>query len=344
LLLGRTLADVSGNSLRDLGSALRQWAPRGVGVVRVLDKHGFGVAEPGQLLVTGVDGQRSGAVYRGALDEVAVPLARAAVTEPGARDARVAEEPAVAAGLACAGSARLLGHPLPEQLADALGTALELGRPAALASSVDGAHALVLTGADLTVERGGLGSAVADQVVAERARALLRRGATSTLRITETDLDVLLDLWIPVPTVMVVGSGAIGAALAAQAHVLEWDAREITDLDTALAALDEFTEADVLVLLDHAPRFDALLIAAVRRGRGFLGALGSRRTQSARRERLLSAGLSEAELSVLHAPVGLDLAARTPAETAVSIVAEVIAVRGGRAGAALAASDGRIGG
>jgi xanthine dehydrogenase accessory factor len=342
-MLGRTLTDVSGSSLRELGSALRQWAPRGVGVVRVLDKHGFGAAEPGQLLVTGVDGQRSGAVYRGALDEVAVPLARAALTEPGARDARVAEEPAVAAGLACAGSARLLGHPLSTELADALGTALALGRPAALASLAGGERALVLTGPDLTVGHGGLGSPSADQFVAEQARALLRRGATSTQRISETGVDVLLDLWVPVPTVTVVGSGAIGAALVAQAHVLGWSAREITDLESARAALDEFTEADVLVLLDHAPRFDALLIDAIRRGRGFVGALGSRRTQSARRERLLAAGVTESEFSLMRAPVGLDLAARTPAETAVSIVAEVIANRGGRTGSALGASDGRIG-
>jgi xanthine dehydrogenase accessory factor len=86
-----------------------------------------------------------------------------------------------------------------------------------------------------------------------------------------------------------------------------------------------------------------LAAGGVRRGRGFLGALGSRRTQSARRGRLTCAGLSAEELSRLHAPIGLDLGARTPGETAVSIVAEVIAVRGGRGGAALAGVDGRIG-
>ena len=80
-----------------------------------------------------------------------------------------------------------------------------------------------------------------------------------------------------------------------------------------------------------------------RRGRGFLGALGSRHTQAARRERLLAAGLTADDLAALHGPVGLDLGARTPAETAVSIVAQVVALRAGRTGVALGATEGRIG-
>ena len=87
-----------------------------------------------------------------------------------------------------------------------------------------------------------------------------------------------------------------------------------------------------------------MLVEGLRRGRGFLGALGSRHTQSARWERLLAAGLTEAELGALRGPVGLDLGARTPAETAVSIVAQVVAARSGRSGVPLTASEHRIGG
>jgi xanthine dehydrogenase accessory factor len=176
------------------------------------------------------------------------------------------------------------------------------------------------------------------------ARELLRRGATVTERRTVGDTEVLVDLWVPVPSVLVVGSGAIGEALLAQAALLGWAGRAVTELDEARAAVQAFTEADVVVLLDHAPRFDAMLVDGIRRGRGFLGALGSRRTQAARRERLLRAGLTEEELATVHGPVGLDLGARTPAETAVSIVAEVIAARSGRAAQALGASEGKIGG
>jgi xanthine dehydrogenase accessory factor len=312
-----------------------------VGVVRVLDRHGFGTVAPGQLLAAHPSGEVAGRVFLGALDAVAVPLARAALQRPDARDAQVTESAAVQAGLACAGGARLLGHPLPAGLARALGEALADRHPAALASTADGGAMLVLVGADLATRHGGLGSARADDMAAEQAATLLRRGATSTERVIDGELDLLLDLWVPVPTVWAVGSGAIGEALLRQATLLGWAGQRVTECDEARAAVAGFTDSDVLVLLDHAPAFDAVLIDGVR-GRGFIGALGSRRTQAARRSRLTAAGLSEDELTRLHGPVGLDLGARTPEETAVSIVAEVIALRGGRAGAVLGGTEGRI--
>jgi xanthine dehydrogenase accessory factor len=127
-----------------------------------------------------------------------------------------------------------------------------------------------------------------------------------------------------------------------QAALLGWAGQRVTELADARAAVARFTDADVLVLLDHAPAFDAVLIEGLRGRRGFIGALGSRRTQAARRDRLTTEGLSDSELARLHGPVGLDLGARTPEETAVSIVAEVIALRGGRVGAVLAGTEGRI--
>ena len=319
----------SGPALRELGSALRGLAARGagVGVVRVLERHGFGTVESGQLLAGTATGAVAGVLYRGALDGAAVPLVAAAAAGPQTRDAHVTEDAAVAAGLACAGGATLLGHPLPAAAADALGAALERAEPAALVTTVDGAAALVLTGPELAEPHGGLGAPELDAAAADAARRLLRRGATATERVGVEGGELLLDLWVPVPSVLVVGSGAIGDALVAQAELLGWGARAETEPAATAAAVAAFTDADVLVLLDHAPAFDAALIEGLRRGRGFIGALGSRRTQAARRERLLAAGLTEAELARLHGPVGLDLGARTPAETAVSIVAQVVAAR-----------------
>jgi xanthine dehydrogenase accessory factor len=334
---------VSDQGLRDLGAALRSWAADGVGVVRVPERHGFGTVESGQLLAGTTSGSVAGSLYRGALDASALPLVAAAATAAQTRDAHVTEPDALAAGLACAGGATLLGHPLPAAQAEALGAALEAGYPAALVSAADGGAALVLTGPDLAARAGGLGSSELDDAAATAAAGLLRRGATATERMASGGPELLVDVWVPVPSVLVVGAGAIGEALAAQAGLLGWGVRSASTVDEATAAVAGFSDADVLVLLDHAPAFDATLVTGLR-GRGFIGALGSRRTQAARRERLLAAGVGEDELARLHGPVGLDLGARTPAETAVSIVAQVVAARSGRSGSALAGSEQRIGG
>jgi xanthine dehydrogenase accessory factor len=312
-------------------------------VVRVLDRHGFGTVEPGQLLVAGADGALGGVLLRGALDEQATALAQDARDRPGVVEAHVAEDDAVAAGLACAGGATLLGHPLAAAPARALADAFSRGVPAALVSRADGSASLAITGGELDAVEGSLGFAAVDAAAVAHARGLLRRGATATERVTlEAGADVLVDLWVPVPTLVVVGPGAIADALAAQAEVLGWAHRRADTVAEADAAVAAFTDADVLVLIDHDPAFDAVLRTGIE-GRGFLGALGSRRTQAARRERLLAAGVTQEQLGRIHGPVGLDLGARTPAETAVSIVAEVLAVRSGRDPSALGRATGQIG-
>ncbi|MGH3938599.1 MAG: XdhC family protein [Pseudonocardiaceae bacterium] len=328
------------------GNALRRWAEQGraAGVVRVLERHGFGTVATGQLLAGTADGERAGALFQGTMDTVALPLLTSAVSTPGTAKGHVTEVDAVDAGLACAGGARLLGHPLPAQAAAALGAALAEGVPSALASTVDGSAVLVAVGFGLTEVVGTLGAAEVDQVVLGRLRALAGIGATATEQLDAQGTSVLLDVWVPVTTMLLVGRGAIGTALAAQCGLLGWTVRTETELAPAVAAAREFTATDVLVLLDHGPAFDAVLVELLRSGRGFCGALGSRHTQAARRTRLLAAGLIEDELTRLYGPVGLDLGAATPAETAVSIVAEVLAVRRGRSGGRLVMARGRIGG
>ena len=312
-------------------------------VVRVLDRHGFGTVEPGQLLVAGADGTLGGVLLRGALDDRAAALARDARRAPSVIEAHVAEDDAVAAGLACAGGATLLGHPLDAAPARALAQAFAAGVPAALVTRADGSASLAITGGDLDDVEGSLGFATVDAEAASRVRQLLRRGATVTERVTlEAGADVLVDLWVPVPTMVIVGPGAIADALIAQAGLLGWVAGRADTVAEADAAVAAVTDADVLVLLDHDPAFDAVLRTGLE-GRGFLGALGSRRTQAARRERLLAAGVTEDRLARIHGPVGLDLGARTPAETAVSLVGEVLAVGSGRDPSALGVAAGPIG-
>jgi xanthine dehydrogenase accessory factor len=105
----------------------------------------------------------------------------------------------------------------------------------------------------------------------------------------------------------------------------------------------ELGPRDVVLIFTHDPKFDQpALLEALATDAGYIGALGSRRTQERRAERLLAAGADEAAIARIHAPCGLDLGARTPAETAVSILAEVIAVRAGRAGESLRETSGPI--
>lgn len=102
-------------------------------------------------------------------------------------------------------------------------------------------------------------------------------------------------------------------------------------------------ERTAVIVLTHEERFDLpALLGALRSGAFYVGAIGSRRTQESRRERLLGEGLSEAECDRLSGPTGLDLGAETPAETAVSILAEILAVRAGRSGGRLRDASGRI--
>jgi len=99
----------------------------------------------------------------------------------------------------------------------------------------------------------------------------------------------------------------------------------------------------VICVLTHDPKFDVpLLEVALRTPAGYIGAMGSRRTHEDRLGRLREAGLTSAELSRLRSPIGLDLGARTPEETAVSIAAELIQLRWGGTGQALTDTEGRI--
>jgi xanthine dehydrogenase accessory factor len=117
--------------------------------------------------------------------------------------------------------------------------------------------------------------------------------------------------------------------------VVDWPDRYLADKTLG--------DRDVVLVFTHDPKFDEpALIAALSTDAGFIGALGSRRTQDRRVERLREAGLNDEAIARIHAPCGLDVGARTPAETAVSILAEVIAVRSGRSGESLRETSGPI--
>jgi xanthine dehydrogenase accessory factor len=193
--------------------------------------------------------------------------------------------------------------------------------------------------------------------LAERVRtdALAAAGGPAgvrTYRLGESEYTVFFDVVLPPPRLAIVGGVHIAVELARLAKGIGYEVA-VVDPRTAFATKDRFPEADRLVhewpddglrsvgltagtavaVLSHDPKLDdPALLVALRSPAFYVGALGSQRTQELRRRRLLEAGVGEAELRRLHGPIGLDLGGRQPAEVALSILAEIVAVRAGRSG------------
>jgi xanthine dehydrogenase accessory factor len=242
-----------------------------------------------------------------------------------------------------------------EELRDAL----RAGEPVALATVIEGPNA----GSKLLVRpdgraSGSLGDANLDRVAARDACGELEAGLTSTRHYgvhgeaRERDVSVFIESFALPPRMIIFGAVDFTAALGRVAKVLGYrvtvcDARAVfaTMLrfpmadevvndwpDRYLAKVgDDLGPRDAICVLTHDHKFDVPAIAAaVKTDVGYLGAMGSRRTHEQRADRLRDAGLTESEIGRVMSPVGLDIGARTPEETAVAICAEVIALRTGR--------------
>jgi xanthine dehydrogenase accessory factor len=257
---------------------------------------------------------------------------------------------------------------------------VEQGRPVAVATVVEHpdpawlGRRLVVRPGDEGVERGGsLGSDRADDAVADDVLGLLASGHNATLTYGPDGerrgegMRVFVWAFAPPPRMLVFGAIDFAAAVARIGSFLGYQVT-VCDARPVFATRSRFPEADevvvdwphrylqaevdsgridqrtVLCVLTHDPKFDVpLLKVALRLPEvGYVGAMGSRRTHEDRLERLGDAGLTEEELGRLSSPIGLDLGARTPEETAVSIAAEIIALRWGGGGRRLAEEKGRI--
>lgn len=227
--------------------------------------------------------------------------------------------------------------------------------------------------ASAVLASGGLGSDRADDAVVDDARGLLANGRSETLEYGPDGqrrgegMRVFVSSFAPVPRMLVFGAIDFAAAVArlgsflgyrvtvcdaravfatasrfpfADEVIVDWPHRYLTG-EAEAGRIDDRT---VICVLTHDPKFDVpLLEVALRLPQvAYIGAMGSRRTHDDRLKRLREAGLNEAELARLASPIGLDLGARTPEETAVSIAAEIIAQRWGGAGQRLSAAAGPI--
>lgn len=256
-------------------------------------------------------------------------------------------------------------------ISDRLRAALDAGRPVALLTVVDG----VGQGSKVLAERDGttlgtLGDPELDRVAVRDALGELSHGRTALRHYGAQgqggaqDVTVFVESFTAPPRMVVFGAVDFTAALVRVAkvlgfHVTVCDAREVfasparfPEADEVVVewpdrflrtVADELGPDDAVCVLTHDVKFDVpALVEALGTGVGYIGAMGSRATHAARVERLRDAGVDDDGLARIRAPIGLDLGARTPEETAISICAEVVALRNGRSAASLSEGDGPI--
>ncbi|RSS79479.1 XdhC family protein [Streptomyces sp. WAC06614] len=313
--------------MRDLAQTARQWLSEGrtAFLARPVAEQGFGPREPAGALLVDPRGGCVGSLYRGVFD---AELAAEAAALPAERTARVCEvsvggDEAAEARLTCGGRAEILLQPLAAVPAE-WWELLERGAGVALVTRLDEpaehATSVVVRAVDAPTND-----------AERRAGELLgtRRAGRDALY-GESGL-VLVEAYPSAPYVVVCGGGELADIITRQALLLEWEAVTVGAAAEAEKELAAHADAACLVVLTHEPDVDVpVLRAALAAGVPYVGALGSRRTTARRREGLLAAGVPEAQIALVHGPIGLDLGARTPAETALAICAEILAVLGGR--------------
>ncbi len=367
--------------MRDVLADIERWRGGGqrVASARVVAVEGSSPREAGAAMAVNeaseVAGSVSGGCVEGAVVTAALEILDGA-REPGVITFGYSDEDAFSVGLTCGGTVHLFVEPVGERAADvevydALRAALAASEPVALATVIEGsalgAKLLVRPGAEVV---GTLGDDDLDRVVARDVLGELEAGLSSTRHYgehgeaRERAVSVFIESFVSPPRMIIFGAVDFTAALARVAKVLGFrvtvcDARAVFATVKRFPMADEVVNSwpdrylaevgaglgprDVVCVLTHDHKFDVPAIAAaVQTKVGYIGAMGSRRTHAGRLERLREAGLADTDISRVMAPIGLDIGARTPEETAVAICAEVIASRTGRRAGSLRDTSGPI--
>ncbi|HEY1176133.1 MAG TPA: XdhC/CoxI family protein [Phytomonospora sp.] len=358
----------------DIAEELNRWVEQGrdFAVATVVAVGGSAPRQPGAALAVDADGTAIGSVSGGCVEGAVYELCRQALDDGDTVLERFgySDEDAFAVGLTCGGIIDILvtpvraGDPARPVIASALAAAAR-GEAAAVARIVRGPAELL--GRALVVDpdgstEGGFGAhPELDRTVSAEAGAFLDAGRTGTLEIGEqgsrcgAPLTVLVESSVPAPRMIVFGAIDFASALVRIGRFLGYRVT-VCDARPVFATKARFPEADeivvewphhylertpvdgrtVLCVLTHDAKFDVpLLRLALRLPVAYVGAMGSRRTHLDRNERLREVGVTEMELARLRSPIGLDLGARTPEETALSIASEIVANRRGGTGASL---------
>ncbi|MBS43925.1 MAG: XshC-Cox1 family protein [Nocardioides sp.] len=357
-------------------------AGEAVGVGTVVATFRSAPRPPGASMLVGPDGEAVGSVSGGCVEGAVYETAQMVVADgtPVLERYGVSDDDAFAVGLTCGGILDVYVEKISRETFPELAEVaadVEAGRPVAVASVVEHPDPAWL-GRRLVLRpdedpSGTLGSPRADDAVRDDALGLLAQGSSATLTYGPDGerrgegMRVFCWGFAPKPRMLVFGAIDFAAAVARVGsflgyHVTVCDARPVFATTSRFPHADEvvvdwphrYLAAEVeagridprtvLAVLTHDPKFDVPLLEVALRlpDVAYVGAMGSRRTHDDREQRLREAGLTDEEIGRLSSPIGLDLGARTPEETAVSIAAEIVAHRWGGTGERLAGRDGRI--
>ena len=367
--------------MREVLSDLVGWwrTGRPVGMATVVRTWHSSPRPPGATMLVGPDGTAVGSVSGGCVEGAVYELSREVVATGRAVVQRygVSDDDAFAVGLTCGGTIELLVEPISRDTfpeLDAVARSIEARDPVAVVSVVEGpadriGRRLVIWPTEVS---GSLGSPRLDAAATDDARGLLAAGRTDTLHYgldgerRGEGLTLFVASYAPPARMLVFGAIDFAASVARIGdflgyHVTVCDARPVFATSKRFPGADEvvvdwphrYLQAELdagrvdnrtaICVLTHDPKFDVpVLQVALAHDFAYIGAMGSRRTHDDRMARLREAGITEKELEGLSSPIGLDLGARTPEETAVSIAAEIIAGRWGGGGARLTTLAGRI--
>lgn len=263
-------------------------------------------------------------------------------------------------GLACGGTIDVLVQGLDPTLVAAFRLAVERGQAIGLATVIKGPGVVGET-AVVGVDGRVMGPDDPRVVAVMQQRLAGRRDAGAVVAIDD-ETEVFFESFLPPPKLYIMGGVHVGIPLTHFAKALGFRV-VVVDPRSKFANRDRFPEADevlvewpdealghlpvdgttYVVLLTHDPKIDEpALAAALRTGAAYIGAIGSRKTRADRFERMAKWGVTAEDLQRVCAPIGLDLGGCTPEETALSIIAEVVAVKNGRSGGSLCQGNGPI--
>jgi len=364
--------------VRDILDSVTKWwaANEKFGLATVVRTFSSAPREPGAAMAVSAGGEVVGSVSGGCVEGAVYELATevTASGQPVLQRYGISDDDAFAVGLTCGGIIDIFVEPASRErfseLAD-IADAVRVGVPVAVATVIEGPG---IVGARRVIWEGeratgtlGAGDRL-DQAVDDDARGMLAQGLTAVRRYgpegerRRDELAIFVQSFAPAPRMLVFGAIDFAAAVAKTGKFLGYRVT-VCDARPIFATASRFPDADevvtdwphrylsgidtdartVICVLTHDPKFDVpLLEVALRRPAAYIGAMGSRRTHDDRLSRLREVGMTEAELDRLRSPIGLDLGARTPEETAIAIAAELIQLRWGGTGHPLTATSGRI--